>query len=92
MYKIMLTIIITGLLVIFGMQNSNHVPVSFILGAPVQIRLVFLLSVAAGFGFMLSYIQGLSREIKLKRQIRKLTGLADSVMSQRSPRKAVNHD
>lgn len=74
MHKILITMAMTGLLVLFGMQNADHVSVSFIFGSPVKIRLVFLLAMAAACGFLLSYIQGLSREIKFRRQIRKLAG------------------
>ncbi len=84
MHKILITMVVTGLLVLFGMQNSDHVPVSLILGSPVQVRLVFLLAVAASCGFLFSYIQGLGREIKLKREIRKLAGLYQSAYSKRS--------
>ena len=84
MYKILITIAMTGLLVLFGIQNSDHVPMSLILGSPVKIRLVFLLAVAASCGFLFSHIQGLGREVKLKREIRKLTGLYQSAFSKKS--------
>jgi uncharacterized integral membrane protein len=81
MHKILITVLLTGVLVLFGMQNSDHVPVSFVIGSPAQVRLVFLLGVAAMFGFLLSYIQGLSKEIKLKREIRRLAEIYQSVLA-----------
>jgi uncharacterized integral membrane protein len=73
--KILLTIAVTAILIVFGLQNSDHVPISFIVGSPIQIRLVFLLIIAAACGFLYSYIRGLRREISLKRQLRKLAGM-----------------
>ena len=89
MHKILITIVITGVLVLFGMQNSDHVPVSFIIGSPKEVRLVFLLGVAVSFGFMLSYIQSLSREISLKRAIRRLAELYKSTLSEETSEKKV---
>lgn len=84
MHKILITMVVAGLLVLFGMQNSDHVPVSLIVGGPVKVRLISLLALATACGFLLSYVQGLGREIKLKRKIRKLAGLYQSALSKRS--------
>lgn len=84
MYKILITMVMTGLVVLFGMQNFDHVPVSFIVGSPIKVRLVFLLAMAAACGFLFSYIQGLSREIRLKREIRKLADKFQSSLAKRS--------
>ncbi len=78
MHKILITIAVTGLLVLFGMQNSDHVPVSLIFGSPTKVRLVFLLAVAAVFGFLVSYIRSLGREIGMKKEIRKLGKLCQT--------------
>ena len=80
MHKILITIAVTGLLVLFGMQNSNHVPVSLIVGTPVQVRLIFLLIVAAAFGFLFSYIRNLNREIQLKKEIRRLNAMYQTAL------------
>jgi uncharacterized integral membrane protein len=80
MHKILLTAAATVLLVLFGMQNSDHVPVSFIFGGPSKVRLIFLLVLAAAFGFVVAYLIGLNRELKLKRQIRKLADLSRSAI------------
>ena len=81
MHKILITIAVTGLLVLFGMQNSDHVPVSLIFGSPTKVRLVFLLAIAAVFGFLVSYIRGLAREIQLKKEIRRLDGLCQTALA-----------
>lgn len=72
MVKILFTAFATLFLILFGVQNSDHVPISFIIGSPTNIRLVFLLASAAAGGFLISYIRGLSREITLKKEIRRL--------------------
>ncbi len=84
MAKILITIAITGVLVLFGMQNSDHVPVSLIVGSPVKVRLVFLLGVAAASGFLVCYFQGLGKELKLKKENRRLANLCDSALSTKS--------
>jgi uncharacterized integral membrane protein len=75
--QILLTVAATVVLVLFGVQNSDHVTVSLIVGRPTQIRLIFLLLIAACTGFLFSYIRGLSREIQLKKEIRRLACLHD---------------
>lgn len=81
MHKILITIAVTGLLVLFGMQNSEHVPLSLIVGSPTKVRLVFLLAVAATAGFMVSYIRSLNREIQLKREIRRLSAMYQAALA-----------
>lgn len=72
MFKVVLVMVATALLVLFGIQNSDHVAVSFVIGGPKQIRLIFLLLIAGTVGFLLSYVFGLSREIQLKKEVRRL--------------------
>ena len=72
MYKMILTAATIGILVIFGMQNSDHVPVSLIIGPPIKIRLIFLLLIAASCGFLVAYFTSMVRGMKLKKEIGKL--------------------
>lgn len=44
MTRLVLTILATILVVAFAMVNTQHVELSFVFGAPVQVRLVFLLA------------------------------------------------
>jgi len=74
MIRVLVVVVATALLVVFGLQNSDHVPVSFGIGNPTQVRLIFLLLIAATAGFLLSYIMGLGREIRLKKEMRRLAG------------------
>ena len=87
MHKILGTIAGSGVLILFGLQNSDHVPVSLIFGSPTKVRLIFLLSVAAVFGFIISYIRGLRREIELKKQIRQLTDVYQDAATKLERRK-----
>jgi len=82
MYRFLLTAGITTLLVLFGMQNFDHVMVSFIIGGPKSVRLCFLLCVAAGCGFLVSYVQGLMKELRLKKEIRRLLSMNRPVLQE----------
>jgi uncharacterized integral membrane protein len=84
MHKILITLAGMAVLLVFGMQNSDHVVVSFVVGGPVRVRLIFLLLIAAASGFLAAYIHGLGREIKLKRQIHSL-----AVVHSRTPANTV---
>ena len=80
--QMLLTIAVTVVLVLFGVQNSDHVTVSLIVGQPTQIRLIFLLLIAGTAGFLFSYIRGLSREVQLKKEIRRLISLNEASEAQ----------
>ena len=73
--QILMTVAATVVLVLFGVQNSDHVTVSLIVGRPTEIRLIFLLLIAASSGFLLCYVRGLNREIQFKKEIRRLMAL-----------------
>ena len=81
MAKILVTIVVTVFLVLFGMQNSDHVPVSLIVGSPKNVRLGFLLAVAASSGFIFSYIRSIGEQAKLRREIGRLTQLCKSALA-----------
>jgi uncharacterized integral membrane protein len=79
--QIVLILATVGLLVFFGVQNSDHVVLSLIIGAPVKVRLIFLLLTVAAAGFLSSHIFGLHRERLLKVDVRRLTALRNSTFS-----------
>lgn len=79
--QILLIVSATTLLVLFGAQNSDHVAVSFIVGTPTKVRLIFLLLTSAATGFLFSNFWGLSRERRLKLDIRRLTELRRSTLA-----------
>ena len=72
MFKVLLLMLATAALVLFGIQNSDHVAVSFVVGGPKQVRLIFVLLIAGTAGFVLSYIFTLNREIRFKKEVRRL--------------------
>lgn len=43
MIQLIITVLMTIAVVIFSITNSHHVELSFVIGAPVKIRLIFLL-------------------------------------------------
>jgi uncharacterized integral membrane protein len=87
-----MTVVATVLLVLFGIQNSDHVAVNLLLGPPTQVRLIFLLLIAAGSGFLASYIRGLSQEIRLKKQIRQLIAIKSAEIARLPEQSAYRDD
>jgi uncharacterized integral membrane protein len=79
--QVLFTLAIIGVLVVFGLQNSEHVPISFIIGSPTKVRLVFLLLTSAAVGFLLSHIRSLGREIRLKKKIRALLAIKSTALA-----------
>ena len=84
MFKIFGTIILCVAAIVFIIQNSDHVTVTLLVGSPVQIRLIFLLTIFFICGFVLAYLFGLRKETYLKKRIKELknghkpTGLQQS--------------
>ena len=50
MRRLILLVGLTAVVVAFGMANGHRVPVSFVIGEPVQVRQIFLLAAAAAVG------------------------------------------
>lgn len=70
--KIIVTIVITAVVVLFSMQNFEHVPVYYFGGKPIHIRLIFVIAISMVFGYFIRYIAGISKEEELKRKCREL--------------------
>ena len=68
MFKTLTTIIATAVVVLFGIQNFDHVPVYIFWGKMVNIRLVFVIAIAGTGGYVLRHFVGLRREEGLRRQ------------------------
>ena len=68
--KILLTIIITTIAVLFGLQNFDHVPIYFFAGKPVQVRLIFVMAICSAIGYLLRFMIGISKEDALKKKYR----------------------
>jgi uncharacterized integral membrane protein len=69
MLKTITTIILTILAVLFSMQNFEHVPVYFFWGKTLNIRLVFVIAISGGFGYLIRHFIGIVREERLKRKL-----------------------
>ena len=70
--KIILTIILTTVVVLFSIQNFDHVPLNFFGGRAIQIRLIFVISIAGIAGYLLRYLIGIQREEEIKKKYRLL--------------------
>ena len=72
MVQLALTILITIVVVVFSVANSHHVQLSFVIGAPAEVRLVFLLMCAFFMGMVAPIfnrlIQRLRRDKKTRRE------------------------
>jgi uncharacterized integral membrane protein len=69
MAKTIVTIILTAIGVLFGMQNFDHVPVYLFWGKAVNIRLIFVIAIAGVGGYLIRHFTGIAREDALKRQL-----------------------
>ncbi|MCG8634111.1 MAG: hypothetical protein MI863_09805 [Desulfobacterales bacterium] len=70
--KIVITIIITSVVVLFAMQNFDHIPIYFFSSTPVNIRLFFVICFSGVIGWMIRYITGIQREEALKKRFKVL--------------------
>ncbi|NVM23892.1 MAG: hypothetical protein HWN68_19200 [Desulfobacterales bacterium] len=68
MLKTFTTIIVTALVVLFGVQNFDHVPVYIFWGKMVRIRLIFVIALAVTIGYLIRHFVGIRREETLKRE------------------------
>lgn len=69
MFKTITTIVLTAVAVLFGMQNFDHVPVYIFWGKAVNIRLIFVIAIAATAGYLVRHFVGIAREDALKRRL-----------------------
>ncbi len=72
MLKFTLTVILTTVVVLFAVQNFEHVPVYIFWGKALNIRLVFVVAIAGVGGYLVRLFIGISREERLKRQVQTL--------------------
>lgn len=56
MIQLFIAILVTIIVVMFGMANTHHVELNFVLGDPVEIRLVFLLAATYVAGGATAYL------------------------------------
>jgi uncharacterized integral membrane protein len=72
MLRLIKALVVAGLLGVFGYQNWDDVTVLFFLGPPTRVRLIFLLAIAAGVGYVVALITNARHEVRLMRENRQL--------------------
>lgn len=70
--KILLTIIVTTITVLFAVQNFDHVPIYFFAGKPIQVRLFFVMASCAVIGYLVRFMIGIAKEDEIKKRYRML--------------------
>ena len=68
--KIVTTIVLTTVVVLFAVQNFDHVALYFFGGKAIQIRLIFVIAISGIGGYLLRYIIGINREEEIKKKYR----------------------
>jgi uncharacterized integral membrane protein len=68
MSRLLLAAAATITLVLFAMANSHHVELSYIVGEPIRIRLIFLVACAYAAGMATSYFYQLVAQLGRRRR------------------------
>ena len=71
MGRLMLAIVAMVVFVAFSLSNTHHVELSFVLGKPVHIRLIFLLAIAFVAGTVSTLFYQMLLENSRRAQLRK---------------------
>ena len=70
MVRLITAVALTVVVVAFSMANAHHVELGYLVGEPVRIRLVFLLWVAFGVGFLGTTLYAMAVRVRRERSLR----------------------
>nr|MBF0220781.1 hypothetical protein [Desulfobulbaceae bacterium] len=70
--KILLTIILTTITILFAAQNFDHVNIYIFAGKPVPVRLFFVMASCGVIGYLTRFMIGISKEDEIKKRYRML--------------------
>ena len=63
MLQLIVAVVLTVAVVLFGMANSHHVELSYVWGEPIRIRMIFLLAIAFLAGAVTSYLYQMANRV-----------------------------
>jgi len=69
MLKTVLTVVITVVLLLLALNNSDHVTIHLLIGQAFQMRLIFVMLLCGVVGFLIRHFIGVMREEELKRRL-----------------------
>lgn len=72
MGRILGSVVTTALFAAFSLANTQHVELSLVFGAPVEIRLIFLLFIAFGSGVFATIFQRMLHDARRRAQARRI--------------------
>ena len=79
MFQLALAILITVVIVVFSVANSHHVQLSFIVGAPAEVRLVFLLMCSFFMGIVVPIFYQLIQRSKSDKKMKQEKELQQAI-------------
>lgn len=71
MGQLVLAILLTMLIVVFGMVNTHHVPLSPIFGEPIRVRMIFLLAIAFLAGSVVTFFYQMVSRLRRRAEQRR---------------------
>lgn len=67
MRQLVLAVLITVVVVLFGFANSHEVELGYVVGEPIEMRLVFLLAIAFATGALTAVFRRMAQEARRRR-------------------------